>query len=138
MSSTTGFGASIETQENNKRSGRKTMNLKIGAIVCAGLIWLGIQTETQAQSVNIRIGGSNRDSYSRGGLHGRRIYHQSNYDRRGVRSNYGRNVVIDSNRGQCCDCYRQSYRNRYDANRSNYYAPYGYSNNRPYYYPLQY
>ncbi|MGH2412613.1 MAG: hypothetical protein ACRDEA_02730 [Microcystaceae cyanobacterium] len=110
------------------------MNTKIGAIVCSGLIWLGVQTNAQAQ-INVRIGGSNRGDYSGGGVHGRRIYH---YDRRGEHSSYGRNVVIDLDGGQCCDCYRQSYRNRYNTNRTDYYEPYGYSNYQRQYYRTQY
>lgn len=109
------------------------MNKKIGAILGAGLIWLGLQAGLQAQNITIRIGGAERGSYWGGGfpihrgniLGGGVVYKPGNPSYGGVvyrgvphRPYYRENIVIYSGDDECCDCYRQSYRSRYY--RSNY------------------
>lgn len=112
------------------------MNKIIGAAVCAGLTWLGLQTSVGAQSISITVGGSDRGAYvgvpiDRGNYpHGGVVFRPGNrqyggvvyHGGRNLRPAYRDNVVIYSNDNECCDCDRSSYRSRYyrSAYPSNY------------------
>ncbi|NJQ98013.1 MAG: hypothetical protein HC784_11115 [Hydrococcus sp. CSU_1_8] len=126
------------------------MNKKIGTILGAGLIWLGLQTGLQAQNITIRIGGSERGGYWGGGfpthwgnsLGGGVVYKPGNRSYGGViyrgvphRPFYRKNTVIYSGDNECRDRYRQSYRSR--DYRSNHPARY-YRQRDVYSYPDDY
>lgn len=130
------------------------MNKIIGATVCAGLAWLGLQTSVGAQSISITVGGANRGAYVgipndrrnypnngvvfKPGIrqYGGVVYHGG----RNVRPAYRDNVVIYSNGNECCDCDRRVYRsqNYRSAYPSNYYyrqrGIFVHPNRREYYY----
>jgi len=125
------------------------MNKIIGATVCAGLAWLGLQTSVGAQNISITIGGTNRGayvgvpnyhrSYSNNGVvfkpgirqYGGVVYHGG----RNVHPAYRERVVIYSNGNECCDCDRRVYRSAYPSNyRYRQRDVFVHPNHREYYY----
>lgn len=121
------------------------MNRTIGAIICAGLTWLGLQAELNAQNITIRVGGANRGAYVNGGFPvrqgnsfhngvvfkpGNRLYGGVVYHGSPLRTSDRPGIVIYSSGNECCDCDRSSYQSRYY--RRDY--PYGYHRGRDVYY----
>ncbi|MBF2018613.1 MAG: hypothetical protein IGR93_00500 [Hydrococcus sp. C42_A2020_068] len=105
------------------------MNKTIGAIICAGLAWFGLQSEPRAQNITIQIGGADRGAYVEGRgiairrgnpqpggvvyqpgnrLHGGVVYHGTP-----IRPTYREKIVIYSTGNDGYNCDRQSYRSRY-------------------------
>jgi hypothetical protein len=107
------------------------MNKIVGAFVCAGLTWLGLQTSVGAQSISITIGGSNRGAYVGVPIRQRHYPHNGVVFKPGIRQYggvvyhggrnlrpaYRDNVVIYSNDNECCDCDRDRrvYRSAYPS-----------------------
>jgi hypothetical protein len=112
------------------------MNKKIiGTIICAGLMWLGLQTAAGSQSISI----SGRGVVIRGGNHrhqpsgvvykpGIRRYGGVYYRGAPAYPVYRENIVI----------YRHPNRDRYYRQRDVYVYPDGYSHHPGYYYPYYY
>jgi hypothetical protein len=145
------LGNFVEADKIDLELESKAMNKTIGAIICAGLTWLGLQAQLGAQTITIQIEGADRGTYvggrgiairrgnsQPGGVvykPGNRLYGGVVYHGAPIRPAYRENIVIYSSGNEDCDCDRQSYRSNYHR----YSYPPGYYRQRDIYvYPDSY